>query len=105
MTFSLSQLASVLPELPKPTLDVLQVISAAALARQYYPHHDPGQPALILGLTADQLPHIQRTLAQAYLVEHPLTAFTPSGKQELTLGELNALTEIAACFLVHILIK
>ena len=47
------------------TLDSLQIITADALAQQYYPALDPGQPVLVTGLAGPGNADRVRTLLSA----------------------------------------
>jgi tetrapyrrole methylase family protein/MazG family protein len=68
-------------------LNSLQIVSAERIAAQYYPHLDPAQPALLLGLSDRALAErIRLTLAQAYPPDHPVTLID---------GETRAMTSLA----------
>ena len=70
--------------------DSLQIVSADALAAQRYPHVDPAEPALVLGLAgADLATEIVAALLLAYPSSHPCALLDDSGRRELTLGEFS----------------
>jgi len=74
MAFSPHQLRAVLRAIDGEALDSLQIVAAERIAAQYYPHLDPAQPALLLGLSDRALAErVRLTLAQAYPPEHPVT--------------------------------
>ena len=50
MAFSPQQLEAALRAIDGEALDSLQIVAADRIAAQYYPHLDPAQPALLLGL-------------------------------------------------------
>jgi len=74
MGLSLQQVAAALRALDAEALDSLQIVAAELIAAQYYPHLDPAQPALLLGLSDHALgERVRLTLAQAYPLDHPVT--------------------------------
>jgi tetrapyrrole methylase family protein / MazG family protein len=74
MAFSSQQREAVLAAIDSEALDSLQVVAAELIAAQYYPHLDPAQPALLLGLSDRALAErVRQTLAQAYPPDHPVT--------------------------------
>ena len=91
LTIFLQQLQSVLPALDDQVLDSLQIVSAECLTTQYYPHLDPAQPALILGLSDQSLAgRLQAVLGQAYPAAHPaILIHGAAARQSVSLGELS----------------
>jgi len=74
MGFTVEQLRSGLAALGDTPISSLQIVAAAEVASQYYPHLDPAQPALILGLADRSLAgRIQETLLRAYPADHVVT--------------------------------
>jgi tetrapyrrole methylase family protein/MazG family protein len=69
--------------------DSLQIVAAAALAQQYYPILDPGQPVLLTGLAdvgvADRLSALLRT---AYPPDWMVTLLGPEGQRSAPLADL-----------------
>jgi tetrapyrrole methylase family protein/MazG family protein len=110
MTFSLSELRSVLAALndrcafgPGPALDSLQIITASHLATQHYPHLDPGQPALLIGLDNRALAQqVQSTLLAAYPPDHPVILIADNSSQTLPLAQLAGMFDLTrgACLLI-----
>lgn len=89
MGFTLAQLQSELALLDEAPGASLQIIAAEELARQYYPHLDPGQPALIIGLTdAGQATRIRDALLRAYPPDHVITARQGPARVAVLLGAL-----------------
>jgi len=87
MGLSLQQVAAALRALDAEALDSLQIVAAERIAAQYYPHLDPAQPALLLGLSDRALAErVRLTLAQAYPSDHPVI---------LTDGEARSTTSLA----------
>lgn len=75
MGFTRAQLQDELALLDDMPGASLQIIAADELARQYYPHLDPGQPALVIGLAdSAQAARIRETLLRAYPPDHAITA-------------------------------
>jgi tetrapyrrole methylase family protein / MazG family protein len=73
MAFSPQQLEAALSATNSEALDSLQVVAAELIAAQYYPHLDPAQPALLLGLTDHALgERVRLVLAQVYPPDHPV---------------------------------
>ena len=73
MGLSLQQVEAALRALDAEALDSLQIVAAERIAAQYYPHLDPAQPALLLGLSDRALAErVRLTLAQAYPPDHPV---------------------------------
>jgi tetrapyrrole methylase family protein / MazG family protein len=73
MAFSSQQLEAVLRTIDGEALDSLQIVAAELIAAQYYPHLDPAQLALLLGLTDEALgERVRETLAQSYPPDHPV---------------------------------
>jgi tetrapyrrole methylase family protein / MazG family protein len=66
MAIDLNEAARALALLGAPTLDSLQLIDAAELARQYYPMFDPSSPTLVLNLSAAEAERVRAVLLQAY---------------------------------------
>jgi len=74
MAFSPQQLEAALRAIDGDAFDSLQIYAAERIAAQYYPHLDPAQPALLLGLTDHALAErVRLVLAQAYPPDHPVT--------------------------------
>ncbi len=100
MSFTPDQLAQVLAGLPLPQVESLQVVTAEALARQYYPRLDPAQPALILNITeTTDLVRLRQVLAQAYPPEHGLILIGEAVAQEIALASLDGAADGAALFI------
>lgn len=94
MPFTLTDLARDLPRLPATSLKALQVVSAEDLTGQHYPHLDPGQPVLVLGVNAEMLARLKLILLNIYPPEHQLTLVSPNTSHKLILDTLteNSLT-------------
>lgn len=91
MTFSVDELNQALAQLADQVLDSLQVTTIDALAEQHYPHFDPAQPTLVLGLRDGiAMQRIQQTLRQAYPPAHRVRIVTSDARQDLPLTELDA---------------
>ena len=89
MGLSLQQVAAALRALDAEALDSLQIVTAELIAAQYYPHLDPAQPALLLGLTDRALAErVRETLAQAYPLEHPVTFIGDERRSTTPLAQL-----------------
>lgn len=91
MTFPVDALNRALAQLADQALNSLQITTADAVTQHYYPHFDPAQPVLVLGLhprAAAQ--RIQQTLLQAYPPAHPVWILAGGARQELPLAELAA---------------
>jgi tetrapyrrole methylase family protein/MazG family protein len=74
MGFTLEQLQRELAIVGDAPIASLQIIAAAEITRQYYPHLDPAQPVLILGLAGPgQAARLQETLLRAYPADHVVT--------------------------------
>ncbi|MGQ9491345.1 MAG: MazG family protein [Anaerolineae bacterium] len=100
MSLSPDELARILAGLPLPNWQTLQILTAEALAGQYYPRLDPGQPTLIVGLVQRaEREKIKQVLAQAYPPEHPVTLLGNADSQEVTLATLDAAPDGAALFI------
>ena len=94
MPLNPDQLARILAVVPLEHMESLQIVTAAALADQYYPRLDPAQPVLILGITdAAQPTRLRQVLSQAYTPEHPLILLGGTTGRETSLA---ALADIAA---------
>ncbi|MGC8780812.1 MAG: MazG family protein [Anaerolineae bacterium] len=94
MGFTGEQICRELALLGDMPLDGLQIMAAEELARQYYPHLDPAQPALILGLADDaQVGRIRDTLARAYPEDHIVALAQGTLRQELRLSDLAQATD------------
>ncbi len=78
MTLTMADITSALLALDQGEFTSLQLLDAAAVAGQHYPHHDPAQPALLLGLADPDLTRrLAATLLQAYPPDHPATLLLP----------------------------
>ncbi|MCX7706624.1 MAG: MazG family protein [Anaerolineae bacterium] len=100
MSFTADQLAQMLAGLPLPQIESLQIMTAEALARQYYPRLDPAQPALIVGITeTTDRGRLRQVLAQAYPPEHSLTLLREAVAGEITLAALDGVTDCTALFI------
>ena len=87
MAFSPHQLEAALRAIDGEALDSLQIVAAERIAAQYYPHLDPAQPALLLGLADHTLAErVRETLAQAYPPDHPVILID---------GETRSMTSLA----------
>jgi len=81
MGLSLQQVEAAQRTLDAEALDSLQIMTAELVARQYYPHLDPTQPVLLLGLADRALAaRILLVLSQAYPPEHPIALI--AGEQQ-----------------------
>ena len=89
MGLTLQQVEAALRALDAEALDSLQIVAAGLIAAQYYPHLDPAQPVLLLGLTDQPLAErVQETLAQAYPPEHPVTLIAEDSRSTTSLVQL-----------------
>ncbi len=89
MGFTVEEICRALAVLGDATISSLQIVAAEEIARQYYPHLDPAQGALIVGLAdPEQAGRIQDTLARAYPTDHIVTLVEAATRQELRLDEL-----------------
>jgi tetrapyrrole methylase family protein / MazG family protein len=91
MGFSIQQVEAALRALDAEPLDSLQIAAAELIAGQYYPHLDPAQPALLLGVTDRALAErVRQTLSRAYPLEHPLTLIDDQRRSATRLAQLAA---------------
>ncbi len=91
MGFTVEQLQSGLAALGDTPISSLQLAAAEEVASQYYPHLDPAQGALILGLTDQPLAaRIQETLLRAYPPDHVVTLTHHVARLTPRLAELAA---------------
>ena len=82
-------MAPALAALAGEALESLQIVGAATVAGQYYPHLDPSQPALILGIAdAELAARIKAVLLQAYPPEHAVV-WIDGERRETVLAELD----------------
>ena len=89
MAFSSQQLEAAFRGIDGEAFDSVQIVTAERIAAQYYPHLDPGQPALLLGLTDRPLAErIRLVLSQAYPPEHPVTFIARESRSSTTLAQL-----------------
>ncbi len=89
MAFTAEEIRRSLAALGEMPITGLQILSAQALAVQYYPHLDAGQPVLILGLSErSQATRLQQTLLQVYPADHAVTLAHDGDTTVLPLGEL-----------------
>jgi len=71
MTWTAQAAQRALAILENRSLPSLQLLDVPSVAAQYYPHLDPGQPAVLLGpIEGKQLGRLARCLAQAYPQAH-----------------------------------
>jgi tetrapyrrole methylase family protein/MazG family protein len=83
------RLVSLLAALADDSIESLQIMQAEQMANQYYPHLDPSQPALILGLTGPAVTErVGAVLAQAYAAEHQVSLINPTGRTTVPLMRL-----------------
>ena len=103
MTFTIKDLGPALATIGDQALESLQIVSAAQVATQYYPHFDPGQPALLLGFTnRAEAQRVQQVLLMAYPADHAVTLISEGTKQTVPLASLTASTDLD--FPCHLLI-
>jgi tetrapyrrole methylase family protein / MazG family protein len=90
MTLVLRDLERVLAQVGEEVGDYrLQITTAAAVAGQYYPQLDAGQPALLSGLSGPELARrVQQTLLQAYPPEHGVRVLAGGEVEKTELGRL-----------------
>ncbi|MCX7670017.1 MAG: MazG family protein [Anaerolineae bacterium] len=89
MGFTVEQLCRALSMVSDAPLNSLQVVAAEEIARQYYPHLDPAQPALILHLAdRTQAGRVQDTLMRAYPAAHIVVLVQDTNRRELPLDRL-----------------
>ncbi len=97
MGFTISQLKETWPALAGQAFDSLQIVSAGEIASQYYPHLDPAQPVLVLGLDGlSQARRIQEILLRAYPPQQPLTLVRSQDRSTLTLAQLDQVSGLSA---------
>lgn len=87
MPFTSADVTTALKQLDAPQLETLQLLDAAALARQHYPLLDPAQPVLVLAATT-LVPQLAAVLLQAYPPEHPAVLLHDGQQQTTTLAAL-----------------
>jgi len=81
----------------------LQLITAERLAKQYYPHLDPAQPALVLGLSDSALAlQIQPALLRAYPSQHACSLISDGARRFVALRELAEQIDVthSACLFI-----
>ncbi len=89
MGFTVEEICRELAVLGDATISSLQIVAAEELARQYYPHLDPAQGALIVGVAGpEQAGRIGEVLERAYPADHVITLIQAATRQELRLDEL-----------------
>jgi tetrapyrrole methylase family protein / MazG family protein len=97
MGFTVQELTTALSDFEGQTLTSLQVIAATELANQYYPHVDPGQPALVLRLDDQELARqVQPTLLRAYPAEHEVVLVWDGTRRSISLVDLSAQADLNA---------
>jgi tetrapyrrole methylase family protein/MazG family protein len=90
--FTLNELAPILAALDDQPYGTLQIVAATEAAGQYYPHFDPGQPALLIGPgDGAALGCIAEALGRAYPSGHPLTVIAGAARETLPLAALAGL--------------
>lgn len=96
MSFTVEQLRSGLAALGDTPISTLQIVAAAEVASQYYPHLDPARAALLLGLADQPLAgRVQETLLRAYPADHRVTLTEGAAQLTVRLAELAAQTRLA----------
>lgn len=96
MGFTIEQLRSGLAALGDTPVSSLQIVAAAEVAAQYYPHLDPAQAALILGLADQSLAaRVQETLLRAYPPDHSVTLTRGATQLTPRLAELAGQTGLS----------
>jgi len=89
MSFTVDQLRSGLAALGDTPINSLQIVAAAQVASQYYPHLDPAQDTLILGLADPALAaRIQEILLRAFPADHFVTLADGATQWVTRLAEL-----------------
>ena len=89
MTLVNEAVQAALRALGNPDLESLQIVRAERIAQQYYPHLDPAQPSLLVGLSDARLAaRVGQTLLQAYPPEHQVTLVRGGLAQALPLSAL-----------------
>ncbi len=94
MSFNLEQVRLTLLNLGQDAFEALQIIAAAELAAQYYPHFDPATGTLLLGpADAGAIGRIRATLLRAYPADHPLILLAGNARRALPLAGLGVEAE------------
>ena len=91
MAFTAQELMALLPALGGEPMESLQIVAAAQAARQHYPHFDPGQPVLLVGLQDGALlDRLRQMLLMAYPPDHPATLIAGEAQHGVALADLTA---------------
>ena len=90
MTFTPKELNAALAGLPDTASASLQIVAADWIAGQYYPHLDPAQPVLMLGLGDQAVTcKVRQALLAVYPPGHPVTCITGPDRTICSLAELD----------------
>ena len=100
MTFTPGELRAALACLATTALESLQIIAADRLAGQHYPHLDPAQSVLVLGVDGETSTGLVRqALLAVYPPDHPVTRISGPDRATCPLADLAAAGEDAASLL------